>query len=140
MNITKALLADYANVSVEGKLNVLGIFTAIGALNFPATHPQMHLVFMWEASPIEVGKRKKIQMTLSDGDGNKLLVIGGEMVIPKGTPGQQIHGNQIIALPNIRFEKPGLYVFHISVNEDPKAEAPFLVNSIPSSKKGVKSS
>ena len=50
MDVTLALLADAANVSQDGKLNILGIFNGLGAAAFPATHPSMHLVLRFEAS------------------------------------------------------------------------------------------
>jgi hypothetical protein len=45
MQVPLALLADHANVSAEGKLNLMGAFDVINARRFPAVHAQMHLVF-----------------------------------------------------------------------------------------------
>ena len=64
MEITKALVADYANVAEGGKLNVLGIFTTIFTASFPAVHPSMQLIFMWEASKVEAGRKKQIEIQL----------------------------------------------------------------------------
>jgi hypothetical protein len=38
------LAADYASVTGDGKLNVMGIFNDINAFNFPARHSSMHLI------------------------------------------------------------------------------------------------
>ena len=51
MELTLALLADYANISREGKLNIMGIFEQIFALSFPAVHAQLQLVLRLESSP-----------------------------------------------------------------------------------------
>ena len=48
MHVKVALLADYSNVSREGKLNILGIFDTIYAPTFPTTHPHMQLVIRFE--------------------------------------------------------------------------------------------
>src|SRR5919204_3250104 len=48
MRLSLALLADYANVSHDGKLNIMGIFGQIHAPQFPAVHAQMHLVLSLE--------------------------------------------------------------------------------------------
>ena len=40
MEVKVALLADGANVSREGKLNLLGIFDTLFARSFPTTHPR----------------------------------------------------------------------------------------------------
>src|SRR6266516_902993 len=53
MEVKLALLADGANVSREGKLNLLGIFDTLFARSFPTTHPQMQLVIRFEAAAHE---------------------------------------------------------------------------------------
>ena len=49
MLVKLAVLADYANVTSDGKLNILGIFDRMNVLNLPAVHPQMNLVLRLEA-------------------------------------------------------------------------------------------
>ena len=53
MQVKLALLADYANVTAEGKLNILGIFDRINVVGVPAVHPQMHFILRLEAHPAE---------------------------------------------------------------------------------------
>jgi len=50
MEVVLAVLADYANVSQEGKLNIMGIFDIISSEKFPTFHPEMKLVVQFEAS------------------------------------------------------------------------------------------
>ena len=38
------LCADYANLTGDGKLNIMGIFSTIFATQFPARHPSMHII------------------------------------------------------------------------------------------------
>ena len=121
MDVTLALLADGANVTQDGKLNILGVFNALGAANFPATHPQMYLVMRFEASRAEEGKSKNIEIQLADGDGNKLFGVATTLVVPPGVPGQPIRMNHILALNGVRFPKAGDYVFNILVGDDQKA-------------------
>ncbi len=131
MEVTKALLADYANIAEGGKLNVLGIFTTIFVASFPTVHPQMQLIFMWEANRSESGRKKQIEIELCDADGKKLLGLGGELQLPEAPSGKQIYGNQILTLNNLKFEKTGEYVFNILIGGEHKAEAPFEVLSPP---------
>ena len=49
MKIPMAFLADEANISQEGKLNVLGIFDRIAAAEFPVVHPRMVFAFRVQA-------------------------------------------------------------------------------------------
>jgi hypothetical protein len=51
MHVNLAVLCDAANVSREGKLNILGEFDSIHASSFPLTYPTMVLVVRMEAHP-----------------------------------------------------------------------------------------
>lgn len=44
MDVNLALLADYANVSQDGKLNIMGIFQEVNPPVLPFALPQMYLV------------------------------------------------------------------------------------------------
>src|SRR6185436_5289009 len=48
VDVKLALLADGANATAEGKLNILGIFNALHAASFPCAHPHMCLVLRFE--------------------------------------------------------------------------------------------
>jgi hypothetical protein len=126
-----ALLADYANIAQGGKLNVLGIFKAIYSSAFPAVHPQMQLIFMWESSRAESGRTKRIEIELCDADGKKMGSLGADFKVPEGTPGKKIQGSQIIGFNNVAFPKSGEYVFNIIINEELKESASFEVLSLP---------
>jgi hypothetical protein len=127
MEVPLAVIADSANVSQEGKLNIFGIFNRIMAIGFPAQHPQMQLVVALEADSIEADQTKNLEVQLRDSDGKKLLTISGKLKIPKGTLGYPIRINQILPLPGLRFEKAGDYVFKILVGGEPKSSVSFSV-------------
>ncbi len=127
MEIPLALLVDYANISREGKLNILGIFDTLWVISFPATHPQMQLVINFEASRAEEGKEKKVEVQFRDSDGNKLNSISGKLKVPKGESGQPIKMTHIIVINNLLIEKPGHYEFNILVNDDSKKPVPLNV-------------
>jgi len=65
------LTADYANVTSDGKLNVMGIFKEINAYNFPARHASMHLVAKLAAELGEFEQTRNITVILMDADGKK---------------------------------------------------------------------
>src|SRR6266516_3887748 len=67
MEVKLALLADGANVSREGKLNLLGIFDTLFARSFPTTHPQMQLVIRFEAAAQEAGSTRQVEIQLVGG-------------------------------------------------------------------------
>ena len=55
MNVSFALFADAANLSQEGKLNILGVFDAVQVGQTPAIHPRAHLVVRLKGTPRDVG-------------------------------------------------------------------------------------
>jgi hypothetical protein len=135
MQIPLALLADYANISAEGKLNLMGAFDVISARQFPAVHPQMHLVFRIEANPAEAGPTRKLEIKLMAEDGQSLLSLEAELRLEAKRPtplGEMLQSNHIIGLQAVRFEKPGTYQFAILINGDIKATVPLKVQTLQS--------
>jgi hypothetical protein len=131
MEVTLALLADYANVSQEGKLNVMGVFDHIWAKKFPAVHPEMRLVFRLEAGPAERGTEKVIEVKLLDADGKVLQHLKGQFTVPAESPYPTIDIDQILRFATVSFEKPGDYTFHILVGGDEKGKVSFSVERLP---------
>jgi hypothetical protein len=136
MEVPLAVLADAANVSVEGKLNIFGIFNNISAGNFPALHPHMKLVVAFEADRAEAEKLKDVEIHLQDSDGKDLLMIRGQFTVPKGTPGKTIRINHAFPLSGIVFPKPDEYSFKILVNGETKETVPFTVSPLDPTQKG----
>ncbi|HSJ10837.1 MAG TPA: hypothetical protein VK928_13015 [Longimicrobiales bacterium] len=126
MQVKLALLADYANVTAEGKLNILGIFDRISVHEIPAVHPQMHLILRFEAHPAERDRVHNIEIRLYDPDGQTVFEVKGD-VVPHGHIGQTIATNQILTLNNLQLSKPGGYIFVVMVNNDMKSEIPLGV-------------
>jgi hypothetical protein len=127
MLVKLAVVADHANVSSEGKLNILGIFDRIVVSNLPAVHPQMHLVVRLEAHPSERDRAHSVEVRLHDPDGQTIFELNGE-VVPQGPVGEPIAANQVIGISNLVFAKTGEHVFVIFVDHDLKAELPLVVD------------
>ena len=127
MKITLAVLADYANITREGKLNILGIFDVIHAQDFPMNHPQMQLVMRFEADVAEEGKTKKLEIKLMDDDGKTLFVLNGGFTLGQGQAGEAMISNQILTINMMKFENPGNHEFKILINDELKAEVPLKI-------------
>ena len=131
MEVTLALLADYANITREGKLNVMGLFTIINAPVLPWIHPQMQLVLDLEADPAEWDTQKNIEIKLMDADANQLLSIQGGVKVPRGQSGQRLHINSIMTFGNIKLNSAGDYAFVILIGGETKKRVPLRVNYVP---------
>ena len=65
MELSFMLAADYANVTNNGKLNVMGIFSSINATKFPVKHPQMYIIAQLRVGPAEYGRNFTLELKLS---------------------------------------------------------------------------
>ena len=128
MECNMALLADSANVSDAGKLNILGAFDQIGAPGFPVRHEAMTMVLRFDASPAEVGEQKEGVIRCLDEDGTQLGQLTATITIPPPSkPGQRVKIQTIIPLENMVFPKAGAYSFHVMINGETKADIPLAL-------------
>lgn len=127
MKIPVAFLADEANVSQEGKLNVLGIFDRITASRFPTVHPRMVFAFRVQAEYADSGRRYPVHVRLVDEDGGVMFEANGEIQAPRVEPGGFSTANQVFTLVGVRFPQPGSYKFIVHVGEQGPYETPFAV-------------
>ena len=124
------LAADYANITGDGKLNVMGIFNDINAFSFPARHPSMHLVAKLGAELGEYGQIRDFTVKLLDADGNSIMDISGQFEVPEGEKGRKPEVNIILDLKDVVFPKPGIYQFVILVDKDHKGDLTLYANKL----------
>jgi len=132
MRVKLALLADSANVSREGKLNLLGIFDAIFARELPTTHPHMHLVLRFEALSSDSGRRVGVEVALVDPAGDPVLRLPGVLHVPPVPAGMTAGVDHAIALANVAFHQPGDHAFEVRLDGRLAATVPLRVDTLPS--------
>ena len=130
MKLELFLAADYANITGDGKLNVMGIFRVVKATNFPARHPSMHLVIKMVAELGEYGVSRNLFVKLLSPDGNELMELSGKIDVPVGSGGLTPEVNVILELKDLIFPEPGPYQFVVMVDKDYKGDLPIMVNQI----------
>jgi hypothetical protein len=130
MRLQLLLAADYANITGDGKLNVMGVFREINASSFPARHPSMHLVIILSAELGEYGQTRDLVVKLLDGDGNELMNLSGPVNIPRFEGGRKPEVNAILGLRDITFPKPGPYQFVVLVDKDYKGDLTIYANQV----------
>lgn len=127
MRLMFACLADHADVSQQGKLNIIGIFDRINALQFPAQQRSMFLVFRLMTDFDDNRKKHSLHIVLRDADHKEAAKIQAEMETAYVQPGAFASHNQIIQLNDVIFTKPGRYVFALTVDSEPEISVPFDV-------------
>lgn len=126
MQLTLALLADYASISREGKLNIMGIFEQIFALKFPAVHATMQLVLRIEATPFEAGTHTA-RVAFIDADAREQFAVPGSLVIPESRAGENTTTNQLFVFNGIVLPKPGSYEFVVTAGTEELGRVPLRV-------------
>ena len=134
IHIPLALMADYANISREGKLNILGVFDNIYAPSVPALHPQMQLVMTIVADRLEANKEHKIKIELIDADNiNTTFQIEGVIKFEPPKSGEDIKINQIIQLNHIVFNEYGEHSIKILLDDEVKSSISLKIIKPPQS-------
>lgn len=131
MKITLAVLADYANVTREGKLNVMGMFNRLTCRSVPVRHHQMTLVIRMEAHAAEIGRTHRLEVQCMDEDGGKVLTVEGEFTVNQRRRDEPTTTfDHLLTLNGVTFQKFGAHTFSIFVNEDLKSTVPLIVEGL----------
>ncbi len=131
MEVALALLADAANVTANGKLNVLGAFTSINVRSgFPYRHPSMTLVVQFEADRFEAGSEKQIEVVLSNPDGGELARLSAKAKLPETKGPEPISVVIQLQFANLKFAGGGPHAFVIMVGGETKRRVGFMVNDL----------
>ena len=120
MDVTFAHLCDYASISREGKLSVMGIFSQINAAAVPLVHPQAYLAFELEANYAEVGKPFTIDIEIVDEDGAGAVRVHADGVIQTpapAKPGEKPRIFQFLTFNNLKLNKFGTYNINLFINQ-----------------------
>jgi MOSC domain-containing protein YiiM len=131
ITVRHAMLADYAMVSQEGKLSIIGIFEKLYAQKSPVTHPMMSLVMNFEADRADAGKQHRLEFQLIDADGTVQLNFGGDMKVAPPPPGENARFNHIVNMNNVVFKEFGSYEFKVLVNGEVRAGVPIKITEAP---------
>ena len=138
MRLTLGLLADAANTTAEGKLNILGEFNVIASPQFPFTLASLTLVFRLEADGSESDDHT-FHVRLLDEDNNLVRPIADGKIslsVASGYEGIPRRVQGVLPISLASFDQPGTYTFDILVdNERPSLVSPIEVHVVQVSEK-----
>lgn len=121
MRLSFALFADAANLSQEGKLNILGVFDALQVASLPAVHPRAHLVVRLKGTPADVG-RHSISLRWMNPLGNELWSSQGELNVAAPPTGIDEMDFPIIAALDLALDAAGQYAMQIAIDGSTQTE------------------
>ncbi|MGI8509798.1 MAG: DUF6941 family protein [Gemmatimonadaceae bacterium] len=127
MHISFAVFADAANLSQEGKLNVLGIFDALHVSAFPSLHPRAHFVVRVKGNASDIGAHQ-LGFHWTNPHDTELWTSTGELQVEAG-PIQAIEMDlPIIAVVDLPLDSPGQYTMRVVLDGEPVTGATLFVN------------
>jgi hypothetical protein len=129
MQVAFAVFADAANLSQEGKLNVLGVFDALQVGTLPAVHPRAHLVVHLKGSPADVG-RHTVTLRWVNPAGNELWTSSGELNVGQPPAGVTEMDLPLIAQIDLPIDAAGGYHMSVSLDEHQSAQVPVQVRTV----------
>lgn len=115
MHVSFALFADAANLSQEGKLNILGVFDALQVASLPAIHPRAHLVVHLKGSGADMGAHTVSFRWLSPA-GQELWSSSGDLNVGAPPPGVIEMDLPLIAQLDLPMDAPGGYTMAIAID------------------------
>lgn len=122
-----ALFADAANLSQEGKLNVLGVFDALHVGSLPAVHPRATLVVRLKASPDDVGTHA-LSFAWTGPGGGEIWSSNGEVEVHAPPPGTAEVDIPVIAAIDLPIAEGGLHVMRVELDGEVEAEVALHVH------------
>ena len=130
MIVSFAMFADAANISQEGKLNILGVFDAVQVGAMPAIHPRAHLVVRFKGTPQDAGVHQVSLRWVNPG-GVELWASDGQVELNPPPVGVTEVDIPLIASIDLPLDVPGAYAMRVFVNNQQHGEVPLYVRSAP---------
>ena len=128
MQLSFALFADAANLSQEGKLNILGVFDAVQVGAVPTVHPRANLVMRLKGSRTDAGTHT-VTLRWINPAGDELWHSMGELNVgapPADTVEMDL---PLIAAVDLPIDRPGSYTMRIALDDRPTASVPLQVRT-----------
>jgi hypothetical protein len=130
MNVSFALFCDAANLSQEGKLNILGVFDAVQVATVPTVHPRAHLVVRFKGRRADIGTHT-VALRWSGPGGKELWSSGGELDVGTPPPGVMEMDLPLIAAIDLPIETTGAHTMTIALDGTRQADITLQVRSGP---------
>ena len=115
MHVSFALFADAANLSQEGKLNILGVFDAVHVAQFPAVHSRATIVVRLKGDTTDIGQHDFTLRWVNPG-GNELWTTTAELMI-NAPPGHSSEMDlPLIMSLDLPLDVAGEYVMEVEID------------------------
>ena len=135
MRVAFSFLANYAELTSDGKFNIQGgDFSSVSASKFPFAVPFFYVVCKMYFDPADAGQRFPFRLRLLDPEGNPLDTpqMDNEFLVPAANDQTLFLSSGLLVLvQNCEFRQPGNYRLIVQFGEDPVIELPLRVQEVP---------
>jgi hypothetical protein len=131
MKVEIFTLCDFASVDASGKMNVLGSFDRMNALQAPIIHPLCALAIKCRFEKIEEGP-KRVRVSIIDTDGRLVMpMLEAQTQIALGPDSSTATAQLVLIIPQIKLPSFGEYSIDLAVDGRQEASTPLYVKQIP---------
>lgn len=130
MLVSFALFADAANLSQEGKLNILGVFDAVQVASVPSVHPRAHLVVRLKGNPLDAGLHT-VSLRWVNPSGIELWSSEGELEVASPPSNVAEMDFPLIASIDLPLDQAGPYTMEIALDHERHADVGLFVRTAP---------
>jgi hypothetical protein len=112
VNVQLALLADYASVSMDGKMSVAGIFDRLVVHELPWHHPTMFIALRILFHPGEEGDHG-IKIRFVNADGREIIGLAADVTVKAVDPVDGGTTQLVLSMNNVPIATAGRYAFDV---------------------------
>lgn len=126
MHLAFALFADAANLSQEGKLNIMGVFDALHVEHFPTLHPRTSFVVQFKGDGSDVGSHQ-LQIQWMSPSGTELWSSDGDLTFGQPATESAEVGFPLLVQLDLPLDSAGSYRMRVTLDQVVMAEVPVHV-------------
>ncbi len=116
MQLEFCALADHANETVDGGLDVFGISDSLSGTSFPVSVGPKSLVLRLRLEAGDQRYTHTVLVLIEEAEGGRVLEIEGKVPVSRVGLSQTSHLNRILAFRDLRFPRPGRYGLRVVVD------------------------
>ncbi len=126
MHLAFALFADAANLSQEGKLNIMGVFDALHVEHLPALHPRTTFVVQLKGHISDVGSHQ-LKLQWMSPNGTELWSSDGDLTFGQPANDSAEVGFPLLIQLDLPLDSAGSYLMRVALDQEMLAEVPVHV-------------
>ena len=130
MRVEIFTLCDAATTDAAGKLNILGSFDRLNAMEAPVTHPQCALALKLRFERLEEGQ-KRIRIAFVDSDGASVMpTLDTTTQVQFRPDDSSATASLVLVIQQLKLPRFGEYSIDLAVDDRHEASIPLLVSSV----------